>query len=143
VGAEAVAETFDSDTRVRIRSTRADGTGTINVLAGSANATLGFVEGLNTGGGYNYHVRARATAATAVKHLADAINGGGSNVVRTGPDQSGVIEASASDATLTISFKTSPPPAPVMGKLGNGEIITVRSWHEFDGAQGITWGDNR
>ena len=30
-----------------------------------------------------------------------------------------------------------------MGKLGNGEIITVRSFHEGDGTQGITFGDNR
>ena len=44
---------------------------------------------------------------------------------------------------MIIAFKTSPPPAQVMGKLGNGEIITVRSWHEGDGTQGVTWGGNR
>ena len=72
-----------------------------------------------------------ATAESAVKNLADTINGSRDERASvTGPDQSSVIEATASGTTLTIAFKTSPPPATVMGKFGNGEILTVRSYHE-------------
>ena len=92
-----------------------------------------------------------------MQNLADTINNASSGgVAVTGPDQSSVIQATASGKTLTIAFKTSPPPATVMGKLGNGEILTVRSWHEtvpvdardasYDASkdvQGVTFGANR
>jgi hypothetical protein len=140
-GAEAVADIIDGC--VRITSTKPAGEGTIIPWGGTAQATIGIPNGVYQGSGPQYHVHKLATAADAIKNLADAINGGGSNVARTGPDQSSVIHAAASDATLTISFRTSPPPAMVYGKLGNGEIISVRSWHEGDGTQGITFGENR
>ncbi len=117
-------------------------------------------------GGYNHHVRLRQTARHVLQNLADAINNdpNASGARRDGPDQSGVITAtciptSETGARLVISFKTSPPPAPVMGKLGNGEGVTIRSWHEsvapeyqanydppYDPEQdhqGISWGANR
>jgi hypothetical protein len=140
-GAEAVADTVDGC--VRITSTKPIGEGQIIPWGGTAQATIGIPPGVYEGSGPQYHVHKLATAEDAIKNLADAINGGGSNVARTGPDQATVIEATASGAMLTISFRTSPPPAMLYGKLGNGEIVTVRSFHEGDGAQGITFGENR
>ena len=140
-GAEATADTVAGC--VRLTSTKPIGSGQIIPWGGTAQATVGIPPGVYEGSGPQYHVHKLATAVDAVKNLADAINGGGSNVARNGPDQSSVIEATASGTTLAISFKTNPPPAMIMGKLGNGEIITVRSWHEFDGTQGITFGGNR
>ena len=140
-GAEAVVDTVDGC--VRITSTKPVGSGEIIPWGGTGMDTIGFPPGVYAGSGPQYHVHKLAAAKDAVKDLADTMNGGGNNVFRVGPDQSSVIEATASGNTLTIAFKTSPPPAQVMGKLGNGEIITVRSFHEGDGTQGITWGDNR
>jgi hypothetical protein len=140
-GAEAVVDTVDGC--VRITSTKPVGSGEIIPWGGTGMDTIGFPPGVYAGSGPQYHVHKLAAAKDAVKDLADTINGGGKNVFRVGPDQSSVIEATASGNTLTIAFKTSPPPAQVMGKLGNGEIITVRSFHEGDGTQGVTFGDNR
>jgi len=140
-GAEAVADTIDGC--VRISSTKPIGTSEIIPWGGTAESTIGIPPGVYAGSGPQYHVHKLASAADAVKDIADTINGGGKNVYVVGPDQSSVIEATASGNTLTIAFKTSPPPAQVMGKLGNGEIITVRSFHEGEGAQGVTFGDNR
>ena len=140
-GAEAVVDTVDGC--VRITSTKPVGSGEIIPWGGTAQDTLGFPPGVYVGSGPQYHVHKLAAAKDAVKDLADTINGGGKNVFVVGPDQSSVIEATVSGNTLSIAFKTSPPPAQVMGKLGNGEIITVRWFHEGDGTQGVTFGDNR
>ena len=153
-GLDATADTVDGC--VRITSTKPVGAGEIVAWGGTGLSTIGFVPGTYAGSGPQFHVHALATAESAIKDLADTINGGGKNVVVTGPDQSSVIQATASGKTLTIAFKTSPPPATVMGKLGNGEILTVRSWHEtvpvdardasYDASkdvQGVTFGANR
>jgi len=151
-GAEAVTDSVDG--HVRNTSTKPIGTSEIIPWGGTAisTGTIEFPIGVSAGSGPQYHVHALAPATSAVKALADAINGGGG----AGPDQSGVIQATASGTTLTIAFKTSPPPAQVIGKLGNGEILTLRSWHEtvpvdaqdasYDASkdvQGVTFGANR
>ena len=155
LGLEATADVND-DGCVRVTSTKPVGEGEIQMYGGTAQSTIMINVGIYAGGGPNYHVRRRATAEAAIQNLADTINGTPKNCVVTGPDQSSVIEATASGKTLTIAFKTAPPPAPVFGKLGNGEILTVRSYHEtvpvefqdesYDASkdvQGITLGANR
>ncbi|MCX6632932.1 MAG: hypothetical protein NTW28_35490, partial [Candidatus Solibacter sp.] len=127
-GLDATADTVDGC--VRITSTKPIGSGELVAYGGTGLVTIGFPPGTYAGSGPQFHVHALATAESAIKDLADTINGSGTNVVVTGPDQSSVIQATASGKTLTIAFKTSPPPVTVMGKLGNGEILTVRSWHE-------------
>ncbi|MDR3700925.1 MAG: hypothetical protein P4L56_14865, partial [Candidatus Sulfopaludibacter sp.] len=158
-GAAGLAATADvtDDGCVRVTSTKPVGEGEINVYGGTGMGTIGLPLGTWAGAGAQWHVHGLATAESAVQNLADAINNASSGgVAVTGPDQSGVIEATASGKTLTIAFKTSPPPATVMGKLGNGEIVTVRSWHDtvpvdardasYDASkdvQGVTFGANR
>ena len=157
-GAAGLAATADvtGDGCVRVTSTKPIGEGEINVYGGTGMGTIGLPLGVWAGAGPQWHVRRRGTAASAIQSLASTINGNPTNCVVTGPDQSGVIEATASGPTLTIAFKTALPPAPVFGKLGNGELLAVRSYHvtlpeEFRDAsydpakdvQGITLGANR
>ncbi len=154
-GLHATADVTD-DGCVRVSSTDPIGVGEINVYGGTGMATIGIYTMIYAGAGPNYHVRRRGTAESAVQDLAASINGTPTNCAVTGPDQSSVIEATASGTTLTIAFKTAPPPALVYGKLSNGEVLAVRSYHEtvpvdlqdesYDASkdmQGITWGDNR
>ena len=154
-GLHATADVTD-DGCVRVSSTDPIGVGEINVYGGTGMATIGIYTMIYAGAGPNYHVRRRGTAETAVQDLAASINGTPTNCAVTGPDQSSVIEATASGTSLTIALKTAPPPALVYGKLGNGEVLAVRSYHEtvpvdlqdesYDASkdmQGITWGDNR
>ncbi len=158
-GAAGLAATADvaDDGCVRVTSTKPIAEGEINVYGGTGMGTIGIPLGVWAGAGPQWHVHRLATAESAVQNLADAINNTSSGgVAVTGPDQSGVIEATASGKTLAIAFKTSTPPATVMGKLGNGENLTVRSFHEtvseanqdasYDPAkdvQGVTLGANR
>ena len=139
----AATAVVTSDGCVRVTSTKPIGEGEIVMFGGTAMATIGIPPGFYAGSGPQWHVHKLQDAKAAIQDLADTINGGGHNVAVTGPDQSGVIEATASGTTLTIAFKTAAPPATVFGKLGNGEVLAVRSYHEGDGVQGITWGENR
>ncbi|HZT29401.1 MAG TPA: hypothetical protein VFA33_05935 [Bryobacteraceae bacterium] len=154
-GLAATADVTD-DGCVRVTSTKPVGEGEINMYGGTAQSTIQINVGVYAGAGPQWHVHGLATAESAAQNLADSINGNLKNTSRTGPDQSGVIQATASGKTITIAFKTSAPPATVMGKLGNGEILSVRSFHEtvpedeqFDGydpakdVQGVTFGANR
>lgn len=128
---------------MRVTSTKPIGQGEIVMFGGTGMGTIGIPPGSYVGAGPQWHVHKLQSAESTIKDLADTINGAGHNVSRTGPDQSSVIEATANGTTLTVAFKTSVPPAAVYGKLGNGEVLAVRSYHEGDGPQGMTWGENR
>ncbi|MBS1853882.1 MAG: hypothetical protein JST11_00840 [Acidobacteria bacterium] len=154
-GLAAIADVTD-DGCVRVTSTQPVGGGEIIMYGGTAQSTIAIPVGVYAGAGPQWHVRRRGTAESAVQALASTINGNPTSCAVTGPDQSGVIEATATGTTLTIAFKTSTPPAPVYGKLGNGEVLAVRSYHEtvpvdlqdesYDASkdvQGITFGGNR
>ena len=157
-GEAGLAATADvtGDGCVRVTSTLPVGSGEINVYGGTGMGTIGIPGGVYAGAGPNYHARRRGTAESVVESLASTINGNATNCAVTGPDQSSVIEATAHGTTLTIAFKTAPPPATVFGKLGDGELLAVRSYHvtvpedfqdeSYDPAkdvQGITFGTNR
>jgi hypothetical protein len=154
-GVSATADVTD-DECVRVTSTKPVGEGEIIMYGGTVQSTIQINVGVYAGAGPNYHVRRRGTAESAVQSLASTINGTTVNCAVAGPDQSSVIEATATGTTLTIAFKTSTPPATVFGKLGNGELLAVRSYHEavpvdlqgesYDASkdvQGITFGANR
>ena len=87
--------------------------------AGPAWPPSGSRPDVYAGSGPQYHVHALATAESAVQgprgHDQRRLQRTSSV---TGPDQSSVIEATASGNTLTIAFKTSPPPAHGHGQVG-------------------------
>ena len=141
-GLAATADVTD-DGCVRVTSTKPIGTSEIVMYGGTGMSTINIPPGLYAGAGPQWHVHKLTAASDALQDIAATINGTPTNCAVTGPDQSGVIEATASGTTLTIAFKTAAPPATVFGKLGNGEVLAVRSYHEGDGVQGVTWGENR
>ena len=141
---------------IQSTSTQPIGVGVIVMYGGTAQPTIANNVGVYAGAGPQWHVRRQGAAESTMQALADTINGNPRSCAVTGPDQSAVVEATASGTTLTIAFKSAPPPATVYGKFGNGEVLAVRSYHttvpvelqdaSYDPAQdvqGITFGANR
>lgn len=92
----------------------------------------------------NSYVTGKTIAKHAAGKLAALVNTPGETVAgRFGPDQTGVIEATASGdfsgGRLTITFKTAALPAARYGKLGNLDRVLVTSGHDGTGSQALNW----
>ena len=88
--------------------------------------------------------RSFVTRKTKARHvaqkLAERINTPGEWAPgRYGSDQTAIIDASASGDALTVSFRTTPLPAPRYGKLGNLDRVLVTHGHTDGGSQGFQW----
>jgi hypothetical protein len=90
------------------------------------------------------YVTRKTQAKHAAQKFADLINTPGETVAgRFGPDQTAVIEATAtaylSNAKLTLAFKAAALPAARYGKLGNLDRVLVTCDHTDVGSLTLTW----
>ena len=104
-GLAATADVTD-DGCVRVTSTKPIGTGEIVMYGGTGMGTINIPPGLYAAPVPNGTSTSSPQQQTQSKDLADTIkNGSGANVSVTGPDQSSVIEATASGSTLTVASR--------------------------------------
>ncbi|MCC6389184.1 MAG: hypothetical protein IT167_01180 [Bryobacterales bacterium] len=115
----------------------------VNVL--EANQVLQFIRARITKTHANdSYVTRKTQAKHAAEKLATLINTAGETVAgRFGPDQTTVIEASATGYTggakLTLAFRTAVLPAGRYGTLGNLDRVLVTSGHTGAGSQALEW----
>ncbi|MCL4851667.1 MAG: hypothetical protein KJZ78_09830 [Bryobacteraceae bacterium] len=115
------------------------------VVVQEVNVVLGFIRARITLTHPNdSYVTRKTQAKHAAQKMAALINTAGETVAgRFGPDQTAVIEATAtaylSSAKLTLAFKTAVLPAARYGKLGNLDRVLATCDHTGDGTLALTW----
>ncbi|MCC6362146.1 MAG: hypothetical protein IT165_01400 [Bryobacterales bacterium] len=115
------------------------------VVVQEVNVVLGFIRArITMTHAEDSYVTRKTQAKHAAQKFVELINTPGDTVAgRFGPDQTAVIEATATGytggGTITLGFKAAALPAARYGKLGNLDRVLVTCDHTGAGALALTW----